>query len=91
MKEKIIQKTNPTSNSLLVHKVNISHYRLIQLTSLADQEKPFYDWVERQAQQLFNTDKDLNNILQNQDERDCQIFCVNSSFSQIDFLIIYSK
>ena len=23
--------------------------------------------------------------------RDCQIFCVNSSFSQIDFLIIYSK
>ena len=22
---------------------------------------------------------------------DCQIFCVNSSFSQIDFLIIYSK
>lgn len=69
MKEKIIQKTNPTSNSLLVHKVNISHYRLIQLTSLADQEKPFYDWVERQAQQLFNTDKDLNNILQNQDEK----------------------
>ena len=26
-----------------------------------------------------------------QDRRDCQIFCVNSSFSQIDFLIIYSK
>ena len=23
--------------------------------------------------------------------RTCQIFCVNSSFSQIDFLIIYSK
>lgn len=50
----------------MIHKVNIAHYRLVQLSELADQEKPFYDWVERSAQNLFNTGKSLNSILMNE-------------------------
>jgi hypothetical protein len=30
-------------NDLIVHKINIAHYRLIELTKLADQAKPFYE------------------------------------------------
>ncbi|MDJ1181239.1 hypothetical protein PJF56_20465 [Roseofilum sp. BLCC_M91] len=36
-------------NELIVHQVNITHYRLVELSKLADQAKPFYDWVEKQA------------------------------------------
>ena len=41
---------------------------------------------------LYNDDNELlYNVIGYLVEGDCQIFCVNSSFSQIDFLIIYSK
>ena len=44
---------------------------------------------------FFCKEININNYLikwvQNKVIGDCQIFCVNSSFSQIDFLIIYSK
>lgn len=36
-------------SDLIVHKINIAHHRLIELTKLADQAKPFYDWVEKKA------------------------------------------
>ncbi|WP_268952221.1 hypothetical protein [Planktothrix agardhii] len=36
-------------NDLIVHKINIAHHRLIELTKLADQAKPFYDWIEKHA------------------------------------------
>ena len=63
MENKIIHAQSSSHNKLIVHKVNIAHYRLIQLSKLADQEKPFYDWIERFAERLFNTDKSLNYIL----------------------------
>ena len=48
---------------LIVHQVNITHYRLIELAKLADQAKPFYDWVERIAKKQTGSHKSLNEIL----------------------------
>lgn len=50
-------------NELVVHQVNISHYRLIELSKLADQAKPFYDWIERQARRVTGSSKTLHEIL----------------------------
>ena len=48
---------------IIVHQVNISHYRLVELSNLADQAKPFYDWVEKIAKQVSGKNKSLNDIL----------------------------
>lgn len=50
-------------NELIVHQVNIAHYRLIELAKLADQAKPFYDWIERVARRITGSHQDLNAIL----------------------------
>ncbi len=50
-------------NELIVHQVNIAHYRLIELSKLADQAKPFYDWIEKQARRVTGSHKALNEIL----------------------------
>lgn len=50
-------------NELIVHQVNITHYRLIELAQLADQAKPFYDWVEKIAKKRTGSHKTLNEIL----------------------------
>jgi len=48
---------------LVIHQVNIAHYRLIELAKLADQAKPFYDWVEKVSKRITGQSKDLNAIL----------------------------
>ncbi|CAD5963603.1 NheIR [Planktothrix tepida] len=50
-------------NDLIVHTINIAHDRLIELTKLADQAKPFYDWVEKQAKRITGSNRCLNEIL----------------------------
>jgi hypothetical protein len=50
-------------NDLIVHRINIAHDRLIELTQLADQAKPFYDWVEKQAKRITGSHRCLNEIL----------------------------
>lgn len=50
-------------NEIIVHQVNIAHYRLVELSKLADQAKPFYDWVEKAAKQLTGHNKSLSEIL----------------------------
>lgn len=56
--------TVTTNNKrLIVHKVNVSHIRLVELTKLADQAKPFYDWVERRAKNVTKSSDDLTDIL----------------------------
>lgn len=47
---------------LIVHKVNISHCRLVELSKLADQAKPFYDWVEKIAKKSTGSHRSLNDI-----------------------------
>jgi len=48
---------------LIVHKVNISHQRLVELSKLADQAKPFYDWVEKIAKKVTGSHRSLNEII----------------------------
>lgn len=57
-------------NELIVHQVDITHYRLIELTKLADQAKPFYEWVEKTAKRITGFPKELDEILMsaNRDE-----------------------
>lgn len=50
-------------NDVIVYQVNIAHYRLIELTTLADQAKPFYDWVEKHAKRITGSHRPLNEIL----------------------------
>jgi hypothetical protein len=57
---------------VIVHKVNITHYRLIELAKLADQAKPFYDWVERQAKKVTGSHKTLHEILLSCSKTDLQ-------------------
>lgn len=55
---------------LIIHQVDITHYRLIELSNLADQAKPFYDWVERKAKKQTGSHKELNEILMNATKKD---------------------
>jgi len=48
---------------IIVHQVNVAHYRLVELSNLADQAKPFYDWIERVAKQVTGYNKGLSEIL----------------------------
>jgi hypothetical protein len=48
---------------LIVHKINIAHYRLVELSKLAEQAKPFYDWIERKAKGFLSSHHTLNDIL----------------------------
>ncbi len=51
-----------TVKDLIVHKTNVSHYRLVELSALADQAKPFYDWVEKKAKRRTGSHKQLSDI-----------------------------
>lgn len=50
-------------NEVIVHQVDVTHYRLLELSKLADQAKPFYDWVEKTAKRITSSHKELNEIL----------------------------
>ncbi|MCU0498245.1 MAG: hypothetical protein MUF87_12905 [Anaerolineae bacterium] len=50
-------------NLLIIADVNVTHFRLIDLTRLADQAKPFYEWVEKQFQIALSSDQALEVIL----------------------------
>jgi hypothetical protein len=50
-------------NEITVHQVDITHHRLVELSRLADQAKPFYDWVEKTAKRITGSHKELNGIL----------------------------
>ncbi len=48
---------------LVVHQINIAHYRLVELAKLADQAKPFYDWIEKHAKMVTGSHKSFNEIV----------------------------
>ena len=48
---------------IVVHTINITHARLIALSGLAEQAKPFYDWVERKSKAVTSSHKSLGEIL----------------------------
>ncbi len=84
MKKKIIQSNIISENSLVVHEVDIAHYRLIQLSSLADQEKPFYEWFERQAERIFHTNNSLHVILKTRNESEIKRLISEVMYYSID-------
>ncbi len=49
--------------SLIVSGIDISHSRLVDLTRLADQAKPFYDWIEGRFQRCLAKQVSLDEIL----------------------------
>lgn len=52
---------------LIIAGVDITHARLTDLMKLADQAKPFYDWVERIFQEALSDNQTLNEMLLNCD------------------------
>ncbi len=48
---------------IVIAGVDISHLRLVDLTKLADQAKPFYDWVEKTFQETLHSGASLEDIL----------------------------
>ena len=52
-------------NDLIIHQINIAHYRLLELSKLSDQAKPFYDWIEKHARIISGSSKSLNEIFLN--------------------------
>ncbi len=48
---------------LIVKGVDITHSRLVELTKLADQAKPFYDWIESRFQKHVSREATLDEIL----------------------------
>ena len=48
---------------LIISDVDITHSRLVDLTRLADQAKPFYDWIESRFQRHLEKEETLDAIL----------------------------
>lgn len=52
------------NKKLVVHEVDISHVRLVELSKLADQAEPFYDWIERRAKDVMKNSQSFeDNIM----------------------------
>ena len=51
------------TKKLIVSGVDITHSRLVELTKLADQAKPFYNWVEMRFQKTLSRKISLDEIL----------------------------
>jgi hypothetical protein len=49
---------------LVISGVDVSHSRLVELTKLADQAKPFYDWIELRFQRSLAQKQSLDEMLQ---------------------------
>jgi hypothetical protein len=76
-------------DELIVHKVDVSHARLVELAKLADQARPFYDWVENKIKIQTGSHKDLNEILYNLSEDQLKLAllaCINSTDESKPFL-----
>lgn len=55
---------------LVIEDIDFTHIRLMDLSRLADQAKPFYDWVEKQFQRILASDLSLNELLQTRPKDD---------------------
>lgn len=53
---------------IILYDVNISHQRLVELTKLADQARPYYDYIERKAKEVACDHRNLTEILMSADK-----------------------
>ncbi|MBV6449322.1 MAG: hypothetical protein MHPDNHAH_00032 [Anaerolineales bacterium] len=51
------------TKKLIVSGIDITHSRLVELTKLADQAKPFYNWIESRFQKMLSRKASLDEIL----------------------------
>ncbi len=70
-------------NEVIVHQVDITHYCLVELSKLADQAKPFYDWVEKTAKRLTGSHKELNEILMSANKTDI-VSIINACYHEVE-------
>ncbi|BAZ91520.1 hypothetical protein NIES932_30320 [Raphidiopsis curvata NIES-932] len=70
-------------NEVIVHQVDVTHYRLVELSKLADQAKPFYDWVEKTAKRITSSHKELNEILMSANRNDIAAI-INACYSEAE-------
>jgi len=56
-------KSKIPDDSIVIDTVDISHIRLVELSKLADQAKPFYVWVEEVFRRALKTKASLDEIL----------------------------
>jgi hypothetical protein len=57
-----------TTQPLIISGVDVTHARLVDLTKLADQAEPFYQWVEKQFQEILGQPDSLDVMLKTLDE-----------------------
>ncbi len=50
-------------SELPIYGVDFSHARLIDLSKLADQAQPFYEWIEKQFQMCFHSSSSLQELI----------------------------
>lgn len=66
---------------LIVSGIDISHSRLVELTKLADQAKPFYDWIEFRFQIHLSKQVSLDEILRTASKAEIKsaiLFCYDA-------------
>jgi hypothetical protein len=68
---------------LLLYNIDITHLRLVDLTRLADQAKPFYDWVEKEFQTVLKRDESLNILLLTTTHAEL-ISCIRACYASSD-------
>ena len=66
--------------SIVIDEVDISHIRLVELSQLADQAKPFYVWVEATFQRLLKTTTSFDDILNTASREQIEI-CIQECYS----------
>ena len=50
---------------IVCYKIDFTHYRLEDLVSLANQAKPFYEWIEKQFQREMHLAEPFNMLIKN--------------------------
>lgn len=77
------------NKKLIVHEVDISHIRLVELSKLADQAKPFYDWIERKTKNVMKNSRPFeDNIMNMTKEQIAQLItdCYNDTSGKVPML-----
>lgn len=76
-------------SQLILEGIDLSHSRLTELAKLADQAKPFHEWVARQFGKLTENGKSLTTLLMEQTEEEIRngiVRCYESSEASIPIL-----
>lgn len=76
---------------LIISGVDLTHSRLVDLTKLADQARPFYDWIESRFQKHLSRKVSLDEILRtaSKDEIKSAILNCYSAESEVNLPLLF--